>query len=178
MKRTRSKLYRNVGCTHRLLIFVLLGRRFDVQSQLSDCFWYVEGGVGWILPINCMSTATRLMTWWYGVLHYWTLDTSSPKQNLELGHQSLGLLIGALVLHFLAEAMGPVGSNLAQINLRSYDAGRSLGKGPAKSFFGIVPSTPCVALEEGEEYPNDHGASQKGGEDFCAPKEAYSDRSP
>ncbi len=55
-------------------------------------------------------------------------------------YQSLGLLIIAYALHFLAEAIGPVRSALYQAPARIHEAARSLGRSPLRAFFdGTFP---------------------------------------
>jgi len=55
-------------------------------------------------------------------------------------YQSLGLLIVAYALHFLAEAIGPIRSALYQAPARIQEAARNLGRSPLRAFFeGTFP---------------------------------------
>ncbi|MEM1118288.1 MAG: iron ABC transporter permease [Bacteroidota bacterium] len=49
-------------------------------------------------------------------------------------YQTLGLLVVAYALHFLAEALGPVRSGLYQASARTEEAARTLGRGPLRAF--------------------------------------------
>ena len=50
-------------------------------------------------------------------------------------YQTLGLLVVAYALHFLAEALGPVRSALYQAPPRMEEAARALGRPPVRAFF-------------------------------------------
>ena len=55
-------------------------------------------------------------------------------------YQSLGLLITAYALHFLAEAIGPIRSALYLAPARIQEAARNLGRSPLRAFFeGTFP---------------------------------------
>ena len=49
-------------------------------------------------------------------------------------YQTLGLLVVAYALHFLAEALGPVRTALYQASARAEEAARTLGCGPLRAF--------------------------------------------
>jgi iron(III) transport system permease protein len=53
-------------------------------------------------------------------------------------YQTVGLLIAAYVLHFLAESLGPVRAALLQTPVRLEEAGRSLGLSSAQVFGRVV----------------------------------------
>jgi len=53
-------------------------------------------------------------------------------------HQSLGLLVLAYAVHFLAEAIGPLRSALYQVPPRLEETARSLNCGPARTFFTVT----------------------------------------
>lgn len=77
-------------------------------------------------------------------------------------YQTLGLLIVAYALHFLAEALGPVRSALYQAPPQVQEAARSLGHSPLRAFFaatfpllrrGLVVSMAFVFLSALKELP-------------------------
>ncbi|MEM0962797.1 MAG: iron ABC transporter permease [Bacteroidota bacterium] len=49
-------------------------------------------------------------------------------------YQTLGLLVIAYALHFLAEALGPVRTSLYQASAQAEEAARTLGRGPLRAF--------------------------------------------
>jgi len=53
-------------------------------------------------------------------------------------YQTLGLLVFAYALHFMAEAIGPIRSALYQAPPNLEEAARSLGRTPAQAFFGVT----------------------------------------
>jgi iron(III) transport system permease protein len=53
-------------------------------------------------------------------------------------YQTFALLVGALALHFLAEALGPVRSALYQAPRRIEEAARILGRTPLRAFFSVT----------------------------------------
>ncbi|MEM8559547.1 MAG: iron ABC transporter permease [Bacteroidota bacterium] len=53
-------------------------------------------------------------------------------------YQTLGLLIVAYALHFLAEALGPVRTSLYQTSARGEEAARMLGRGPLRAFAEVT----------------------------------------
>lgn len=56
-------------------------------------------------------------------------------QAMPFVYQTLGLLVVAYALHFLAEALGPVRSALYQAPAAIQEAARSLGRSPLAAFF-------------------------------------------
>ena len=77
-------------------------------------------------------------------------------------YQTLGILIYAYTLHFLAEAIGPVRSALYQASPRLEEAARALGYRPLKAFFkstfpllrgGLTVSIAFVFLSAMKELP-------------------------
>ena len=77
-------------------------------------------------------------------------------------YQTLGLLIVAYALHFVAEAIGPVRSALYQAPPRLEEAARSLGRRPLRAFFevtfprlrrGLLVSVAFVFLSAMKELP-------------------------
>lgn len=77
-------------------------------------------------------------------------------------YQTLGLLVGAYALHFLAEALGPVRSALYQAPARVEEAARALGRSPIRAFFeatfpllrrGLTVSAAFVFLSAFKELP-------------------------
>ncbi len=77
-------------------------------------------------------------------------------------YQTLGLLIVAYALHFLAEAIGPIRSALYQAPARIQEAARNLGRSPVRAFFegtfpllrgGIGASMTLVFLSVLKELP-------------------------
>ena len=77
-------------------------------------------------------------------------------------YQTLGLLVFAYALHFLAEAIGPVRSALYQAPPRLEEAARSLGYPPLRAFFaatfpllrrGLLVSIAFVFLSAMKELP-------------------------
>jgi iron(III) transport system permease protein len=53
-------------------------------------------------------------------------------------YQTLGLLVGAYAIRFLAEAVGPVRATLARMGPRVEEAGRTLGDGPVRAFVRLT----------------------------------------
>ena len=53
-------------------------------------------------------------------------------------HLSLPLLVGALTIHFLVEAVGPLRTSLFQLPPRLEEAAHSLGAGPWRTFWKVV----------------------------------------
>ena len=77
-------------------------------------------------------------------------------------YQTLGLLIFAYALHFLAEAIGPIRSTLYQAPPRLEEAARALGRPPLRAFFevtfpllqrGVLVSLAFVFLSAMKELP-------------------------
>lgn len=77
-------------------------------------------------------------------------------------YQTLGLLVVAYALHFLAEAIGPVRSALYQAPPRLEEAARALGRSPLRAFFeasfpllqrGLMVSIAFVFLSAMKELP-------------------------
>ena len=77
-------------------------------------------------------------------------------------HETILVLICACILHFLAEAMGPVRSSLYQASPHLEEAARSLGCSPIQAFFrtlfpllmrGILTATALVFLATMKELP-------------------------
>ncbi len=77
-------------------------------------------------------------------------------------HQTILLLICACILHFLAEAVGPVRSSLYQASPHLEEAARSLGCSPFQAFFrtlfplivrGMLTATALVFLATMKELP-------------------------
>ncbi len=77
-------------------------------------------------------------------------------------YQTLGLLVGAYALHFLAEAIGPVRTALYQAPPRLEEAARSLGRTPVRAFLaatfpllrrGLLVSIAFVFLSAMKELP-------------------------
>ena len=89
-------------------------------------------------------------------LVFFTLRTVPPL------YQTLGLLIIAYALHFLAEAIGPIRTALYQAPPRLEEAARSLGRTPLQAFFaatfpllrkGLLVSVALVFLSAMKELP-------------------------
>jgi iron(III) transport system permease protein len=89
-------------------------------------------------------------------LVFFTLRTVPPL------YQTLGLLIIAYALHFLAEAIGPIRTALYQAPPRLEEAARSLGRTPLQAFFaatfpllrkGLLVSIALVFLSAMKELP-------------------------
>jgi iron(III) transport system permease protein len=89
-------------------------------------------------------------------LIFFTLRTVPPL------YQTLGLLIIAYALHFLAEAIGPIRTALYQAPPRLEEAARSLGRTPLQAFFaatfpllrkGLLVSVALVFLSAMKELP-------------------------
>ena len=57
---------------------------------------------------------------------------------VPFAYQTLGLLVFAYALHFMAEAIGPIRSALYQAPPNLEEAARSLGRTPAQAFFGVT----------------------------------------
>ncbi|MEO0558156.1 MAG: iron ABC transporter permease [Bacteroidota bacterium] len=57
---------------------------------------------------------------------------------LPWAYQTLGLLVVAYALHFLAEALGPVRTSLYQASARAEEAARTLGRGPFRAFVEVT----------------------------------------
>ena len=57
---------------------------------------------------------------------------------VPFAYQTLGLLVVAYALHFLAEALGPIRSALYQASPQTEEAARSLGRTPLRAFFGAT----------------------------------------
>ncbi|GEM87785.1 ABC transporter permease [Meiothermus granaticius] len=83
-------------------------------------------------------------------------------RGLPFLYQTLGLLVLAYALHFLAEAIGPIRSALYQASPRLEEAARSLGYGPLKAFAksslpliqrGVLASLALVFLSSLKELP-------------------------
>jgi iron(III) transport system permease protein len=83
-------------------------------------------------------------------------------RGVPLLYQTLGLLILAYTLHFLAEALGPIRSALHQAPPRLEEAARSLGYAPLQAFLwatfpllwrGVVASLAFVFLSSAKELP-------------------------
>ncbi len=81
---------------------------------------------------------------------------------VPFAYQTLGLLVVAYALHFLAEAIGPVRSALYQAPPQTEEAARSLGRSPLRAFFeatfpllrrGLVVSVAFVFLSALKELP-------------------------
>ncbi len=77
-------------------------------------------------------------------------------------YQTLGLLVAAYALHFLAEAIGPIRSALYQAPPDVEEAARSLGRTPLRAFFattfpllrrGLLVSVAFVFLSAMKELP-------------------------
>lgn len=85
-----------------------------------------------------------------------------PDVAFRLLYQSLPLLVLAYVLHFLAEAIGPVRSSVYLASPRLEEASRALGRGPLATFarvtvpvlrHGLVVSASLVFLSCMKELP-------------------------
>ena len=83
-------------------------------------------------------------------------------QTLPLLYQTLTLLVIALALHFLAEAIGPIRAALHQVPVRLEEAARGLGISPGAAFVrvtlplvwrGVVSSLALVFLSSLKELP-------------------------
>lgn len=83
-------------------------------------------------------------------------------QTLPLLYQTLTLLVIALALHFLAEAIGPIRAALHQVPVRLEEAARGLGVSPGAAFVrvtlplvwrGVVSSLALVFLSSLKELP-------------------------
>ena len=83
-------------------------------------------------------------------------------QIMPFAYQTLGLLIVAYALHFMAEAIGPIRSSLYQAPPNLEEAARSLGRTPLQAFVsvtlpllknGIVVSIAFVFLSAMKELP-------------------------
>lgn len=83
-------------------------------------------------------------------------------QALPFAYQTLGLLVVAYALHFLAEAVGPVRSSLYQASPRLEESARALGYTPLRAFFratfpllrrGVLVSMALVFLSAMKELP-------------------------
>ena len=81
---------------------------------------------------------------------------------IPFAYQTLGLLVVAYALHFLAEAIGPLRSALYQAPPQTEEAARSLGLSPLRAFFaatfpllrrGLVVSVAFVFLSALKELP-------------------------
>ena len=81
---------------------------------------------------------------------------------VPFAYQTLGLLVVAYALHFLAEAIGPLRSALYQAPPQTEEAARSLGLSPVRAFFaatfpllrrGLVVSVAFVFLSALKELP-------------------------
>ena len=81
---------------------------------------------------------------------------------VPFAYQTLGLLVAAYALHFLAEAIGPVRSALYQAPPQAEEAARSLGRTPFRAFGeatfpllrrGLVVSVAFVFLSALKELP-------------------------
>lgn len=59
-------------------------------------------------------------------------------QATPFAYQTLGLLVMAYALHFMAEAIGPIRSALYQAPPNIEEAARSLGRTPLQAFFGVT----------------------------------------
>jgi len=57
---------------------------------------------------------------------------------LPFAYQTLGLLVTAYALHFMAEAIGPIRSALYQAPPNLEEAARSLGRTPLQAFVGVT----------------------------------------
>jgi len=91
-----------------------------------------------------------------------TLDRLFVSAGDTLLYQSLPLMIYAYVLHFLAEALGPVRTAFQQINPRLEEAARTLGRGRFAAFRavtlpllrpGLAASAALVFLSAMKELP-------------------------
>jgi len=67
-----------------------------------------------------------------------TLDRLFVAPGQTLLYQSLPLMVYAYVLHFLAEAIGPVRTAFQQINPRLEEAARTLGRGRVAAFCTVT----------------------------------------
>ncbi|MEX0820573.1 MAG: iron ABC transporter permease [Rhodothermales bacterium] len=83
-------------------------------------------------------------------------------QSMPWAYQTLGLLICAYALHFMAEAMGPLRSALYQAPPSVEEAARTLGRSPMRAFFeatfpllrrGLFVSIAFVFLSAMKELP-------------------------
>ena len=83
-------------------------------------------------------------------------------RGIPVIYQTLWILIYAYIVHFLAEAIGPVRSALYQASPRLEEAARSLGYRPLKAFFkatfpllrsGVIVSIAFVFLAAMKELP-------------------------
>ena len=91
-----------------------------------------------------------------------TLDRLFVPAGRTLLYQSLPLMIYAYVLHFLAEAMGPIRTSFQQINPRLEEAARILGRSRFAAFRsvtlpllrpGLVAAAALVFLSAMKELP-------------------------
>src|SRR5690606_24558827 len=83
-------------------------------------------------------------------------------QTAPIIYQTIGLLIFAYAIHFLAEAIGPVRSGLYQASPAIEEAARALGRTPLRAFFegtfpllrrGLMVSMAFVFLSAMKELP-------------------------
>ena len=83
-------------------------------------------------------------------------------RTVPWAYQTLGLLVAAYALHFLAEALGPVRTALYQASTRAEEAARLLGRGPVRAFAeatlpvlrrGLAASVALVFLSALKELP-------------------------
>ena len=83
-------------------------------------------------------------------------------RTVPFAYQTLGLLVVAYALHFLAEAIGPLRSALYQVPPQTEEAARSLGRSPLRAFYeatfpllrrGLVVSVAFVFLSALKELP-------------------------
>jgi iron(III) transport system permease protein len=90
------------------------------------------------------------------------LDGWVAEPGETLLYQSLGLMVLAYVLHFMAEAVGPIRASLLLAGRRFEEASRTLGRGPFATFVrvtlplirgGILASISLVFLSCMKELP-------------------------
>ncbi|GEM49691.1 ABC transporter permease [Deinococcus cellulosilyticus NBRC 106333 = KACC 11606] len=163
---------------------ILFWLRQGIEQGVQDWGQVLWNSVQVALPASLLTTVLAIPPAYLGVRYpgFWTrliersayFGYATPPLALALAlvffslkavpgiYQTLTLLIGAYVLHFLAEAIGPVRASLYQATPRLEEAARSLGYNSMQAFArvtfplmrsGLLASLSLVFLSVLKELP-------------------------
>lgn len=108
-----------------------------VVFALPIAYWSVR------YPSTASALAERVAYFGYAIpsLSFALAFVFFTLRSVPVLYQTLPLLVGAMVLHFLSEAVGPIRASLYQAPPRLEEAARLLGYGPVAAFWRATVPT-------------------------------------